>query len=135
MSLQDPQINVKLKLFALWSSLMFFYIYGDYFELYQPGKLQGMSAGATGLGAVSQSTLLGMSTVMIIPSLMPVLCLLLPAAVNRWMSMIFGAMYAIIMVLAIRGGWHFYLVFGCIEIGLSGLIVWFAWTWPKQPVR
>ena len=72
---------------------------------------------------------------MILPSLMPVLSLLLPAAVSRWMSVVFGTMYAIVMMLAIRGGWHFYVAYGCVEIVLSGLIVWLAWTWPKQPVR
>ena len=111
---------------------MFFYIYGDYFELYQPGKLQGMFAGNTAFGAVTQAILLGMSAVMIIPSLMPFLSLVLPAKLSRWMNIIFGAVYTAIMVLAIRGGWHFYIVFGLLEITLTLLIVWYAWTWPKQ---
>ena len=40
MALEDIRIHVRLKLFALWSSLMFFYIYADYFQLWQPGHLQ-----------------------------------------------------------------------------------------------
>jgi hypothetical protein len=40
MGLDDIKIHVKLKLSALWASVMFCYIYGDYFELYKPGKLQ-----------------------------------------------------------------------------------------------
>lgn len=133
--LDDIRINVRIKLFALWSSVMFFYIYGDYFELYQPGKLQGMFAGNTAFGAVTQGILLGMSAVMIIPSLMPFLSLVMPARLSRWMNIVFGAIYSAIMVLAIRGGWHFYIVFGMLEITLTLLIVWYAWTWPKQPVR
>ena len=31
--LKDFQINVKIKLSALWVSLMFCYVYGDYFQL------------------------------------------------------------------------------------------------------
>jgi len=129
---EDIQVHVRFKLFALWSSLMFFYIYGDYFELYQPGKLQKMIAGSSPLGSISQGLLLGMSAVMVIPSLMPFLSLVLPVGVNRWMNIVFGAVYTVIMILAIRGGWSFYIIFGLIEIALTVLIVWYAWTWPKD---
>jgi hypothetical protein len=132
MPLEDLKIQVRLKLFALWCSVMFFYIYGDYFELYQPGKLQGMLAGALPFGPVSQAVLLGMSAIMLIPSLMPFLSLVLPPRVNRLFNIAFGALYTVVMVLAIRGGWHFYLLYGLIEIALTLLIVWYAWTWPKQ---
>ncbi|MEO8726113.1 MAG: DUF6326 family protein [Acidobacteriaceae bacterium] len=133
--LEDIKLNVRLKLFALWSSVMFFYIYGDYFELYQPGKLQAMIAGRTALGAVSQGILLGMAAVMVIPGLMVFLSLVLPSRVNRWLNVVFGAAYTVIMILAIKGGWHFYIFFGLIEITLTALIVWYAWTWPKQQAR
>jgi hypothetical protein len=76
---EDIKVHVRFKLFALWSSVMFFYIYGDYFELFQPGKLQDMLSGRTPLGAMSQGVLLGMSAIMVIPSLMPFLTLVLPA--------------------------------------------------------
>lgn len=122
-----------MKLFALWSSVMFCYIYGDYFELYQPGKLQGMIAGKTALGTVSQGILLGMATVMVIPSLMAFLSLVLPSKVNRWLNIILGAAYTIVMILAIQGSWHFYTLFGLIEMILTTLIAWYAWTWPRKP--
>ena len=112
---------------------MFSYIYGGYLELYQPGKLQEMIAGRMPFGAVSQAVLLGMAAVMVIPSLMPFLSLVLPARVNRWMNIVFGALYSVIMILAIWGGWRFYIFFGFIEIALTVIIVGYAWTWPKQP--
>jgi len=63
------------------------------------------------------------------------LALVLPPRVNRWANIILGAVYTVIMILVIQGGWHFYVFFGLIEITLTGLIVWYAWTWPKQPTR
>jgi hypothetical protein len=129
---EDIKVNVRFKLFALWSSVMFFYIYGDYFELYQPGKLQDMFAGSTAFGPVSQGNLMGMSAIMIVPSLMPLLSLLLPVRAIRWINIVFGAIYTAIMVLAIKGTWHFYILYGLIEMTLTALIVWHAWTWPKQ---
>lgn len=125
---EDIKVNVRFKLFALWSSVMFFYIYGDYFQLHQPGQLLDMIAGRTPFGVMSQGILLGMASVMIIPSLMPFLSLALPAGVNRWVNIVFGAIYTAIMILAIRGGWHFYVAFGLIEIILTSLIIWYAWT-------
>jgi uncharacterized protein DUF6326 len=135
LAFEDIKVHVRLKLFALWSSVMFFYIYGDYFELYQPGKLQEIIAGTMPFGGISQRALLGMAAVMIIPSLMPFLSLVLPAGANRWMNIVFGAVYSVIMMLVIRGGWHYYVLFGLIEITLTVLIIWYAWTWPKQPTR
>ena len=129
---EDTKVPVRFNLFALWTSVMFFYIYGDYFELFQPGKLQDMLSGRTPLGAMSQGVLLVMSAIMVIPSLMPFLSLVLPAGVNRWVNIVFGAVYSVIMILVIRGGWHYYVLFGLIEITLTALITWYAWTWPKQ---
>jgi uncharacterized protein DUF6326 len=133
LAFEDIKVHVRFKLFALWTSVMFFYIYGDYFELYQPGKLQNVIAGRMPFGAISQGALLGMAAVMIIPSLMPFLSLSLPAGVNRWVNIVFGAVYSVIMILVIRGGWNYYILYGLIEVTLTILIVWYAGTWPKEP--
>ena len=140
MAFEDISVHVRLKLFALWSSVMFFYIYGDYFQLYEPGQLQGLISGRMAFGAISQGVLLGMAGVMVIPSLMPFLSLVLPTGVNRSLNIVFGAVYSVIMIvitiLEIRGGgWYFYIFFGLIEIILTLLIIWYAWNWPKQPTR
>jgi Family of unknown function (DUF6326) len=95
---------------------MIFYIYGDYFEFYQRGKLQEIIGGRMPFGAISRGALLGMAAVMTIPSLVPFLSLVLPAGANRWMNIVFGAVYSVIMMVVIRGGWHYYALFGLIEI-------------------
>lgn len=133
-ALEDIRVSVRLKLFALWCSLIFLYIYGDYFQLYQPGQLREMTEGVTAFGPISQGILLGMSALLIVPSLMPFLSLVLPAMVNRWVNIVAGSLYTAVMILAIRGSWHYYVVYGLIEIALTLLIVWHAWTWPRQPV-
>jgi len=131
----DIRVHVRFKLFALWTSVMFLYIYGDYFKLHQPGILEEMIAGRMALGAVSQGVLLAMAAVMAIPSLMPFLSLVLPAKANRWLNIILGAAYSVIMMLAMSGGWHFYVLYALIEIILTAMIVWYAWTWPKSASR
>ncbi len=132
MAFEDISVHVRFKLFALWSSVMFFYIYGDYFQLWETGQLQQMIAGKMPFAANSQGVLLGMAGVMIVPSLMPFLSLVLPVRLNRWLNIIFGGIYSLIMIVAFKSGWYFYILFGVIEIILTLLIVWYAWTWPKE---
>jgi hypothetical protein len=132
MSLDDPKIPARVKLAAMWCSLMFFYVYGDYFELYQPGKLTAMLGGNSAVGPVTQGSLLGISAVMWLPSLMPVLVLVLPAPVSRWLSIVVAMLYALIVVLAIRGSWNYYMIYGGIELLLSAGIIWSAWQWPRR---
>jgi len=67
-ALDDIKVHVKIKISALWVSVMFCYIYGDYFGLYKPGALQGMLSGKMGpLGPTTQGILLGTSAMMAIP--------------------------------------------------------------------
>jgi len=132
-ALHDPPLNPRLKLAGLWASLMFCYVYGDYFGLYVPGKLGQMLAGRMEpLGAVTQGILLGTSAMMAIPALMVCAVLLFPAVAARWASVLFAVAYAAIMLLTMPGAWQFYLFFGAIEVLLSLAIVWTAWRWPRQ---
>lgn len=132
-TLHDFKIHVKLKLSALWTSVMFCYIYGDYFGLYPPGKLQGMLDGRMGpLGPVTQGVLLGTAALMAIPSLMVVLTLVLRPPIARWANILFGALFTVIMLITMPGAWAFYFFLGVIEVALTALIVWYAWTWPRE---
>ena len=132
--LDDLKVHVKLKLSALWASLMFCYIYGDYFGLYVPGQLKGMLAGQGPIGPVSQSTLVITSILLAVPGVMVFLSLVLPPTVNRWLNIVLGAFYIVVMLLTMPGAWSFYILLGVIEIAIGGLTIWYAWSWPKQIV-
>lgn len=132
-SLDDIRIHVKFKLSALWASVMFCYIYGDYFLLYQPGKLQDMLAGRMApFGPVTQGVLLGTTAAMTIPALMIFLSLALKAGLNRWTNIITGVLYSLFVLVTIPGAWAFYLFLGSVDIVLTMLIVWHAWNWPRH---
>jgi hypothetical protein len=131
-ALEDVRIDVKIKLSALWASVMFCYIYADYFGLYVPGALQKMLNGRMGpLGPTTQGVLLGTSVVMAIPSLMIFLSVALKPNLNRWLNIIFGVFYTVIILITMWQ-WAFYILFGVIEVALTGLVVWYAWTWPRS---
>jgi hypothetical protein len=65
---------------------------------------------------------------------MPFLSVVLPVRLSRWVNILFGVVYTLVMVavVALARGWYFYTMYGSIEIILSLLVVWYAWTWPKE---
>lgn len=131
--LDDVRVPTRYKLSALWTSVMFFYIYADYFELYIPGKLQGMLAGQmVPIGPVTQGVLLGTTVMLAVPCLMIFLSVALRASVTRWLNIALGGIYSAIQLAVISGsGWTFYVAMGLLETALTALIVWIAWKWPR----
>lgn len=129
--LSDATIHVKLKISALWAAVMFCYIYGDIFNLFKPGKLEALIAGRTPIGPTTQGILLGFAIFMSIPSVMVFLTLVLKPAVSRWSNIALGSVFTVIMLMTMPGAWLFYIYLGVVEVVLTGLIVWHAWTWPR----
>jgi hypothetical protein len=133
-ALHDASVNVRIKLAALWASVMFCYIYADYFGLYVPGALQSMLQGLLRpLGPTTQGLLVGTSVMMAIPSLMIFLSVALNPRFARVLNIILGVVYTAIILITMWG-WAFYIMFGFIEITLTALVVWHAWQWPRVQV-
>jgi hypothetical protein len=130
--LADEKIHVRLKLAALWTSIMFCYVYGDFFSLYQPGKLSHLLAGRTPLGPTTQGMLVGFAIVVLIPSVMVFLSLVMPARLARWISIVLGVLYSLIMLAAAFGAWSYYVLLAAVEVVLSLAVVWLAWKWPRE---
>jgi hypothetical protein len=75
--------------------------------------------------------LLGTSIMMAVPSIMVFAPLALRPAVSRWANLVLGPVYAVIIILTMVGAPLFYLFFGTVEVALSLLIAWCAWSWPQ----
>lgn len=126
----NGNIPVQMKLSALWAALMFLYIYADFFLLFRPGQMEEVMAGRMGPFAVTQTSLLSAAILMMIPALMVFLSLALKPRVGRWANIILGLLYTVVNIGNLVGeSWAFYLLFGIVEIALTLLIVWYAWTW------
>jgi hypothetical protein len=132
--LEDFKVNVKIKLAALWTSVMFCYIYEDYFELYVPKKLERIISGDGLLNTPMK--LFFASFVLIIPALMIFLSILLIPKLSRLLNMIFGALYTALMLWIASNysdKWLTFAVsFAIIESIITSIIVWYAWKWPKH---
>ncbi len=133
MKLQDYEAPLTVKLAALWASLMFCYIYADFFGLFVPGRLGDMNQGIINpLGPATPGVMLGVSIMLAVPALMIFAVLVMRPAVNRWANIVLGLVYAVIIALTMIGAPLFYLFFGAVEIGLSLLIIGHAWRWPAE---
>jgi hypothetical protein len=132
--LENLKINVKIKLALLWTSVMFCYIYEDYFELYVPKRIEGIISGESLLNTPTK--LFGASFVLIIPALMIALSILLQPKISRILNLLFGTLYTALMLwIAIHYSdqWlRFAMVFAIVESLITALIVWYAWKWPRE---
>lgn len=131
--LEDMKINVKLKLSALWVAVMFLFIYVDHFSLFKPGTIESIIAGVVWKFEITQTWALSAMIMMMIPTLMIFLSLTLTAKANRWINIIVGILYILIVIGNIIGEtWAFYLFGSAVEVVLLLLVVWYAWKWPRQ---
>jgi|SRR5450432_2238103 Family of unknown function (DUF6326) len=132
--LEDFKVNVKIKLAALWTSVMFCYIYEDYFELYVPKRLEHIISGDGLLN--TPMMLFYASFVLIIPALMIFLSIVSIPKLSRLLNIIFGLLYTALM-LWIASNYSdkwltFALLFAIVESIITAIIVWCAWKWPRQ---
>jgi Family of unknown function (DUF6326) len=131
---EDIKVNIKIKLSALWTAVTLCYLYGDYFELYVPKKVEGLISGDNLLN--SPMNLLGAAVLLAIPALMVCLSIVLKPSINRWLNIIFGLFYTAIMLLiaatSLESWRTFYVFLALVESIITSLIVWYAWTWPRQ---
>ncbi|TWB12988.1 hypothetical protein FBZ89_12289 [Nitrospirillum amazonense] len=128
----DRHVPMRLKLSAAWTAILFCYVYGDYFALYSPGKIQAVMAGDIGIGQAGPGMLAAVSLMMALPSVLVFLCLVLPAPVCRWANGALGIVYAAIVALTMPGAPLFYILLSAIEIALSATVLWLAWSWPRD---
>lgn len=132
-SFEEIQVNIRIKLAALWTALMFFYIYGDYFKLYIPGEAGRLVAGDTNLN--TPISLLAASILLAIPPLVIVASVMASAKVARATNIIFGFVFTGIMLLiavtSIDLEWVAYVFYALVESAITLVIIWQAWTWPK----
>ncbi len=134
-TLEDQRIPVQAKLAAAWASLMFLYIYVDYFHLYKPGAIDQIRGGEIFEFDISPTLLTIFLVVIGIPALMILLSMTLPARVNRATNLVVASLYIPVTVFnAVGESWD-WASFYALSIGIEVLILAFilrsAWTWPR----
>ena len=129
--LEPFPVNVRVKISALWASMMFIFAYVDLFSLYRSDVRADIAAGEIGGFTINQSFLLGTTAYVVIPALMVFGALILRPRINRGVNIALSVVYALTIVGAAIGEWNYYLLGSAIEVVLLAAVAYYAWTWPK----
>jgi hypothetical protein len=140
----DGPVGTKLKLCALWTSVMFCSIYAEVYRLYIPGALERMKA----FGVNQELHMLWMWIA--IPILMIFLSVALPAKYNRALNIAIGVLIFLSVAIVKVGTLILVAKVGgppaspspfrdaavLLETAIAAfaaLVVWYAWKWPRTP--
>ena len=117
---------VRIKLSALWVSLMLTYLLGDVLRIFsgdfKAGEVEGMQ--------VSQGMYLGMAVLMLLPIVMLFLSLTLPHSASRWANIVVAVLLFIVNAIGLPtypGAYDKFLI--AVGLVFNGLTVWYAWMW------
>jgi hypothetical protein len=123
MNLVNPKVDVRTVLAVFWMCHFILWIFGDMFSL-----LQQMNE------PVTDSLILFVApTTVIVLTLTVVFTLLGPPASVRVTNLILGPVYLlfdVVFLIDATHGWEYYL--GVFYVLFSLLIVWRAYTWPRE---
>lgn len=135
--LEDFKVNIRIRLSALWTAVMFCYIYGDYFELYVPKKVEGLLSGQNMLD--SPIKLFAATFILIVPALMIFLSLILSPKFTKWLNIsigIFFTLFTLLVGISSFSEWRmFYVFLSILESIITTIIIWQACTWKKLRVE
>jgi hypothetical protein len=131
--LEPLVVNARLRISALWVSMLFVFLYVDLFSLYRPDVRADLEAGELGGFTVGQGFLLGITAYVVIPSLMVFGTLVLPPQACRVANIGLAALYALTIIAgAVDERSQVYYVAGSVvEVALLVGVVYYAWCWPR----
>src|SRR5690606_8985728 len=94
--LDDLPIGVRPRLAALWTGLMFCFIYADILGLYDPWLIGEILKGNMGpVGPITQELKFAVAMLMSIPAIMVFLSVVLERRPNRWANIIAAMLFAV----------------------------------------
>jgi hypothetical protein len=128
---QDYWINPRLKIAALWTAMLFVFVYVDLFSLYRGDVRADIAAGKIAGFTIGQGYLLGVTVYVLVPSLMVFLGLVLPVRVARMVNIVAAVLYAVTVAGSAIGEWNYFILGSLVEAVLLACVVYYAWTWPK----
>lgn len=124
-------MNVRVKISALWASILFVFVYVDLFSLYRADVRADIAAGELAGFTIGQPFLLGTTAYVVIPALMVFGALVLRPRINRIVNIALSAVYALTIVGGAIGEWSYYVLGSAVEIALLAAVAYYAWTWAR----
>ena len=124
-------VNVRMKISALWTAMLFVFAYVDIFSQLRPDFRADVEAGVVGGFTVNQTFLAATTLYIAIPSLMVFGALVLRPRINRIANITLSILYALTIIAGAIDEWTYYILGSAIEVALLAAIFHYARTWPK----
>lgn len=124
---RDPAVLLS----TLWIFAVLNYLYCDVLGHMDSAVLRDLLDGEVDGLRISQGFLLGAGVLMQIPIWMVLLSRVLPHRANRWANVAAGAVMTLVQAASLTVGTPtmYYALYSVVEIGCTGFIVWYAWSW------
>jgi hypothetical protein len=119
--------DVQIKLSLMWAALMLTYLLGDVLRIFSGDALSGK---AGNLAQFTQGMWLGIAVLMVLPIVMIVLSVILPAPINRWVNIILAAGFFLFNLVGLPtypGAYDKFLL--VVSLVFNVMVVWTAWHW------
>lgn len=121
---------IRIKLAALWTSLMLLYIYADIFSLYRPGAIDEIRDGFMGPFEATQSSIAVAAAMLAIPALMVAGSFFFSMKITKVLTIVMGVLFSLVNIGNLVGEiWIYYLAYGAVEIAITFSIIVLAWRW------
>lgn len=121
--------EMQIKLAALWVCLMLTYLLGDVLRIFSGDFVPGQMGSKGGM-PLTQTMLLGIAVIMLMPILMVFLTLILNQPVNRWVNILVAVFFFLFNLVGLPtypSAYDQFLI--VVGLGFNVLTVWYAWTW------
>jgi hypothetical protein len=132
---EPAPVNVRVKISALWTTMLFVFAYVDLFSFFRPDFRADVEAGVINGFAVNETFLLATTAYVVLPALMIVGALILRPRVNRVTNIALSLVYAVTIIGGAIGEWNYYVLGSAVEVALLAAITYYAWTWPTLAER
>ena len=128
---RTAKLDVRSKLSTLWILVLFNMIFADIVGFMNPGALERIIRGEEAAFEITQGLLVVFAVLLEIPIAMILLSRVLNRRANQ-LANTAAVVLTILFVIGARSEYLSYLFFATVEVVSMLLILWFAWTWPKQ---
>jgi len=126
---RETPIDVRVRLAALWTTIMIIVVFVDLFSLYRADIRANIEAGKMFIFEIGETFLLGVIIYVGLPTLMIALSVLLPRRVLRPLTFVLAPLFAVTIIGGAVGEMGYYVLGSGLEIVLLAVIIVLVARW------
>jgi len=129
---RETPIDVRIRLAALWTSIMIIVVFVDLFSLYRADIRANIEAGQMFIFEIGETFLLGVIIYVGLPTLMIALSVLLSRRVLRPLTFVLAPLFALTIIGGAVGEMGYYVVGSGVELILLVIVMVLTVRWKSH---